>query len=65
MGIDLYGIHFHCGSGQHGSKSFQEAIDIASSCMKIGKAQGHRMKLLDLGGGFPSAALNDSQIKVI
>jgi hypothetical protein len=41
MGINIYGIHFHCGSGQHGSKSFKTAIDIANMCMEIGKTYGH------------------------
>lgn len=60
MGINLAGIHFHCGSGLHGSKSFKQAIEIASICMEIGKKQGHRMEVLDLGGGYPSTSLSES-----
>lgn len=26
MGIRLEGIHFHCGSGQHGSSAFKRAV---------------------------------------
>lgn len=33
MGIQLEGIHFHCGSGQHGSSSFKRAVLLARSCM--------------------------------
>jgi diaminopimelate decarboxylase len=51
MGIRLEGIHFHCGSGQHGSSSFRKAVNIARACMEIGREQGHRMETLDLGGG--------------
>lgn len=54
MGINLHGIHFHCGSAQSGSNSFQKAIRIANECMEIGKMLGHEMQVLDLGGGFPS-----------
>jgi diaminopimelate decarboxylase len=33
--------------------------------MKVGKECGHRMKLLDLGGGFPAANLSDAQVEVL
>lgn len=65
MNINLYGIHFHCGSGQHGARAFKSAIDIAGQCMDLGKKVGHRMKILDLGGGFPSSHLSDSQIDIL
>ena len=29
MGIALKGIHFHCGSGQHGSSGFGKAVQFA------------------------------------
>lgn len=54
MGINLHGIHFHCGSGQHGSSAFKQAIDISTACMEIGRKIGHNMEVLDLGGGFPA-----------
>lgn len=37
LGVCLEGVHFHCGSGQHGSSSFKNAIDVAKACMEIGR----------------------------
>lgn len=65
MGIKLEGIHFHCGSGQHGSTSFKDAIDIARACIEKGKKLGHRMETLDLGGGFPAGDLTKNQIDIL
>lgn len=61
----MYGLHFHCGSGQHGSSAFKEAIEVSGKLMQVGKQCGHRMKLLDLGGGFPAAQLSDAQVQVL
>ena len=33
MGISLKGVHFHCGSGQHGSSGFSKAVTLARSCL--------------------------------
>jgi len=37
MGINITGIHFHCGSGHHGSSAFERAVFTARQCMKIGR----------------------------
>lgn len=37
MGINLSGIHFHCGSGHHGSSAFERAVLTARQCMVIGR----------------------------
>lgn len=57
MGVSLHGIHFHSGSSANGSNSFQKAVKLAHECMMIGKAMGHPMEILDLGGGFPQGKL--------
>jgi hypothetical protein len=31
----------------------KEHIDLAKKCLKIGREMGHRMEILDIGGGFP------------
>lgn len=54
MGIVLTGIHFHCGSGLHGSSAFDRAILLARECIRIGREYGHEMNILDIGGGFPA-----------
>lgn len=41
MGIKLKGIHFHCGSGMHGSSAFGKAVLLARECLKIGREYGH------------------------
>ena len=53
MGVQISGIHFHAGSSAQGSSSFKKAVQLAHECMEIGKALGHPMEILDLGGGFP------------
>lgn len=58
MGITLEGIHFHCGSGQHGSSTFDKAVQMARACISLGRKYGHRMETLDIGGGFPAGDLN-------
>ena len=65
MGIVLHGIHFHCGSGQHGSSSFRKAVDMARACIKIGRQYGHKMEILDLGGGFPAGELDEKIISAL
>lgn len=62
MGINLKGIHFHCGSGMHGSSGFGKAIKLARRCMEIGRLNGHEMHTLDIGGGFPAGDLPQSTI---
>lgn len=37
MDINLTGIHFHCGSGMHGSSAFGKAVKLAKKCMEIGR----------------------------
>lgn len=41
MGINLKGIHFHCGSGQHGSSAFGKAVRLARKCLEIGRTHEH------------------------
>lgn len=65
MGIKLAGIHFHCGSGQHGSSSFAKAVNLARECIRVGRKYGHTMEILDLGGGFPSLDLNQRTIDAL
>lgn len=37
MGINISGIHFHCGSGHHGSSAFEKAVLLARKCMEVGR----------------------------
>lgn len=65
MGVMIHGIHFHCGSSIHGSDAFSNALKLANKCMKLGKAMGHPMEILDLGGGFPMGDLTKTHKFII
>lgn len=65
MGVNLKGIHFHCGSGHHGSSGFGKAVQFARSCIEVGRHYGHDMDLLDIGGGFPSGDLSETTINAL
>lgn len=65
MGIRLAGIHFHCGSAQQGSPSFAKGVNLARSCMQVGRDVGHNMELLDIGGGFPAGPLNNNVVSAL
>lgn len=65
MGVSLKGIHFHCGSGHHGSSGFGKAVKFARKCMEIGRVYGHEMGTLDIGGGFPSGELSQKTIEAL
>ncbi len=58
LGINIHGIHFHCGSGKNGSSSFEKAVLMARKCIEIGRQYGHNMEILDLGGGYPAGELS-------
>jgi diaminopimelate decarboxylase len=65
MGIKLSGIHFHCGSGQHGSSAFERAILNARQCIEIGRQYGHQMTIMDIGGGFPAGEISEKTIEAL
>ena len=64
MGVKLEGIHFHSGSTRLGSTGFAQGIELARKCMKIGREYGHKMEIMDVGGGFSSVDLTDDDVKV-
>lgn len=65
MGINISGIHFHCGSGHHGSSGFERAVLSARQCMQVGREYGHEMSILDIGGGFPSGDLSEKTVNAL
>lgn len=65
MGIKLHGLHFHCGSAVQGSPSFGKGVELAKECMRIGRECGHRMELLDVGGGFPTGDIHENAISAL
>lgn len=65
LGVQLGGIHFHCGSGQNGAKNFDEAIELARECIKIGRQVGHSMEIIDIGGGLPAGELDSELLETL
>lgn len=52
-GMDLAGVSFHVGSGCQDSESFIKAIKNARKVFNVAAEEGFKMRLLDIGGGFP------------
>lgn len=53
IGLNIYGVAFHIGIGCLEYEIFETAIRVSGEMFEYGKSLGHRMKLLDIGGGFP------------
>ena len=52
--VDLIGVSFHVGTNTTNAKVFERAIRRAKEVFELAQEYGHRMTLLDIGGGFPS-----------
>jgi ornithine decarboxylase len=59
VGLEVIGVHFHVGSGCSDPLSFKTAIMDARRAFDIGCEIGHKMHILDLGGGFPGLDVTD------
>ncbi|KIH55519.1 Pyridoxal-dependent decarboxylase, pyridoxal binding domain protein [Ancylostoma duodenale] len=55
LGVEVVGISFHVGSGCNDPTAYREALAHARNLMDIGEGLGFRMKILDLGGGYPGS----------
>ncbi len=60
-GLGVEGLSFHVGSQTTNFQNFVQAIQLASSIFKESESRGVKLKLLDIGGGFP--APYDSGVK--
>jgi len=52
-GLVVEGISFHVGSQCTNFENYVQALQLASSIMKESASRGHKIKILDIGGGFP------------
>ncbi len=52
-GLVVEGISFHVGSQCNNFENYMQALQLASSIMKESESRGRRIKILDIGGGFP------------
>jgi ornithine decarboxylase len=54
LGLDPYGISFHVGSQQTQLEQFDNAISQAQQLFATLAAQGINLRMINVGGGFPS-----------
>ncbi|EHH67334.1 ornithine decarboxylase [Gluconobacter morbifer G707] len=54
LGLDPYGLSFHVGSQQTGIAAYQHAIARAAALYHDLRAEGLNLRMLNLGGGFPT-----------
>ena len=54
MGLVVEGISFHVGSQCMNFQNFVHSLNIAAYVMKESEERGHKIKILDIGGGFPA-----------
>lgn len=47
------GISFHVGSQCNNFENYMQALQLSASIFKESESRGHRIKILDIGGGFP------------
>lgn len=53
LGIDIYGVSFHVGSGNSDPQAYVEAVRDAHSVFEKAAAHGFNCTILDIGGGYP------------
>ncbi|XP_066125848.1 antizyme inhibitor 2 isoform X3 [Saccopteryx bilineata] len=51
--VEVVGVSFHIGSGCADPQAYARSISDARLVFEMGAELGHRMHILDLGGGFP------------
>ncbi|GMM34627.1 ornithine decarboxylase [Saccharomycopsis crataegensis] len=52
LGVELVGVHFHCGAGSDEFDSIIKAIKDARNIFDQATSMGFNMNVLDLGGGY-------------
>jgi len=57
IGVQVLGVSYHVGSGNGNAASFADAVDEARAAFDVAESMGMRMKVLDIGGGFPGSTL--------
>ena len=54
LGLVVEGLSFHVGSQCTNFENFVQALNMAAAVMQEAKSRGREIKILDIGGGFPS-----------
>ena len=53
LGLVVEGLSFHVGSQCNNFENYIQALQLAASVFKEAESRGHKIKILDIGGGFP------------
>jgi ornithine decarboxylase len=53
VGLVVEGLSFHVGSQCTNFENFVQALNVAAAVMREAESRGHRIPILDIGGGFP------------
>jgi ornithine decarboxylase len=53
IGLVVEGLSFHVGSQCTNFENFVQALNMASAVMRESESRGHRLGIIDIGGGFP------------
>lgn len=59
LGLDAYGVSFHVGSQQCDLDAWDKALGDAKSVFETLAAEGIVLKMVNMGGGFPTRYLKD------
>jgi ornithine decarboxylase len=62
-GLGVEGLSFHVGSQCTNFENFVQALHLAHSIFKESESRGVKLKLVDIGGGFPAPYVTDSTVK--
>jgi len=53
VGLVVEGISFHVGSQCNNFENYMQALQISASILKESASRGHKINIIDIGGGFP------------
>jgi ornithine decarboxylase len=59
-GVEVVGISYHVGSGNGNAAAFGDAVRDARKAFDLAAAAGVKLRLLDIGGGFPGSEIGAS-----
>jgi len=59
LGLDAYGISFHVGSQQTDLTQYDKALELSVSLFRALEARGVMLRMVNMGGGFPSRYRTD------
>ncbi|MGK9166853.1 type III PLP-dependent enzyme [Inquilinus limosus] len=59
LGLEPYGVSFHVGSQQRDTGAWDQALESAAAIFRDLAAKGVELKMVNLGGGFPTKYLKE------